>query len=83
MARVSRVAWLYIAVVAAAAVTVIMPWHANAHDPQWWIRLGVLQLLFLVCEATPTPLATRQSAWSPSSSATLAAVVLLGPMGPR
>src|ERR1051326_332706 len=81
MARVSRAAWLYIAVVAAAAVTVIMARHTMAHPMGWWIQLGVLQLLFLVCEATPTPLAPRQSAWSPSSSATLAAVVLLGPMG--
>ena len=81
MTRVSRVAWLYIAVVAAAAVTVIMPRHTITHPLLWWTQLGVLQLLFLVCEATPTPLATRQSAWSPSSSATLAAVVLLGPMG--
>jgi HD superfamily phosphohydrolase YqeK len=81
MARVSRIAWLYIAVVAAAAVTVIMPRHTITHSLLWWTQLGVLQLLFLVCEATPTPLATRQSAWSPSSSATLAAVVLLGPLG--
>jgi hypothetical protein len=47
----------------------------------WWMALGVLMLLFLICESTPTPLAARQSAWSPSSSATLAAVVLLGPIG--
>ena len=41
----------------------------------------MLRLLFLICDSTPTPLASRQSAWSPSSSATLAAVVLLGPAG--
>jgi HD superfamily phosphohydrolase YqeK len=43
--------------------------------------LGAIMLLFLICDSTPTPLAARQSAWSPSSSATLAAVVLLGPVG--
>jgi hypothetical protein len=47
----------------------------------WWLSLGVLMLLFLICDSVPTPLAERQSAWSPSSSATLAAVVLLGPVG--
>src|SRR6202042_2556833 len=34
-----------------------------------------------ICDRPPAPLASRQSAWSPSSSATLAAVVLLGPVG--
>jgi hypothetical protein len=49
--------------------------------PSWWVMLGVLMLLFLICDSTPTPLAARQAAWSPSSAATLAAVVLLGPLG--
>jgi hypothetical protein len=88
MARVSRVAWLYIAAVAVAAVLLVIPLHHlqySLHHQQypvhWWIRLAVLQLLFLVCDSTPTPLTARQSAWSPSSSATLAAVVMLGPVG--
>jgi hypothetical protein len=46
-----------------------------------WFQLGVLALLFLVCDSTPTPLMPRKSAWSPSTSATLASVVLLGPVG--
>jgi hypothetical protein len=46
-----------------------------------WFQLGVLALLFLVCDSTPTPLMPRRSAWSPSTSATLASVVLLGPVG--
>src|SRR5207302_8140523 len=45
-----------------------------------WTML-VLALLFLICDSAPTALASRQSAWSPSSSATLAAVVLIGPVG--
>jgi HD superfamily phosphohydrolase YqeK len=50
-------------------------------NASWWMALGAIMLLFLICDSTPTPLAARQSAWSPSSSATLAAVVLLGPVG--
>ncbi|HEY2551429.1 MAG TPA: HD-GYP domain-containing protein [Streptosporangiaceae bacterium] len=80
MGRVSWAAWIYIAAVAAAAAAVIAlaPPHGTRH---WWIVLAVLGLLFLVCDSMPTDLATRQSVWSPSSAATLAAVVLLGPTG--
>ncbi len=46
-----------------------------------WARLGVLALLLWVCDSLPPVLSSRQSAWSPSSPATLAAVVLLGPAG--
>jgi len=44
------------------------------------VVLFVLQALFLVCDSAKTPLTSRQTKWSPSSAATLAAVVLLGPM---
>jgi HD-GYP domain-containing protein (c-di-GMP phosphodiesterase class II) len=86
MGRVSRAAWVYIAavVIAAAAVVAPMLWRSGpAVGLSWWqpMRLGVLMLLFLICDSTPIPLAARQAAWSPSSSATLAAVVLLGPVG--
>jgi hypothetical protein len=81
MGRVSRAVWLYIAAVVIVAAALIAPTHFEAQGFRWWIELGVLQLLFLICDSTPTPLASRQSAWSPSSSATLAAVVLLGPAG--
>lgn len=77
----SRAAWLYIAAVVIVAVALIAPMHLDDQNVRWWFELGVLQLLFLICDSTPTPLASRQSAWSPSSSATLAAVVLLGPAG--
>jgi hypothetical protein len=43
--------------------------------------LVTLQVLFLVCDSVDTPLTARQTKWSPSSAATLAAVVLLGPLG--
>jgi hypothetical protein len=81
MGTMSRAAWLYIAAVVTVAVTVALagPMRFDYQDVHWWVEMVVLQLLFLVCDSTPTPLASRQSAWSPSSSATLAAVVLLGP----
>lgn len=81
MGKVSRAARLYIAAVVVVAVVLIALMPPGDRGVRWWIELGVLQLLFLICDSTPTPLASRQSAWSPSSSATLAAVVLLGPAG--
>ncbi|MGH3404692.1 MAG: HD-GYP domain-containing protein, partial [Streptosporangiaceae bacterium] len=78
---VSRVAWLYTALVvgSAAALTAVTPLHS--HHKYFWLDLVILQLLFLICDCPPAPLASRQSAWSPSSAATLAGVVLLGPVG--
>ena len=78
-------AWLYVAAVVAAALAVLA--QALGADPDldgplsrsWTI--AVLVLLFLICDSAPTALAYRQSAWSPSSSVTLAAVVLVGPAG--
>jgi HD domain len=82
MGRVSRAAWIYIAAVVIAAASVVAPrLSGRPMSASWWMTLGAIMLLFLICDSTPTPLAARQSAWSPSSSATLAAVVLLGPLG--
>ncbi|HTW00765.1 MAG TPA: HD-GYP domain-containing protein [Streptosporangiaceae bacterium] len=82
MGRVSRAAWIYIAAVVIAAASVVAPrLSGRPMNAGWWMALGAIMLLFLICDSTPTPLAARQSAWSPSSSATLAAVVLLGPVG--
>jgi hypothetical protein len=83
MSRVSRAAWIYIGAVVIAAASVVAPRFDTRplSASCWWTVLGVLMLLFLICDSTPTPLAARQAAWSPSSSATLAAVVLLGPVG--
>jgi HD domain len=82
MGRVSRAAWIYIAAVVIAAASVVAPrLTGRPMNASWWMALVVIMLLFLICDSTPTPLAARQSAWSPSSSATLAAVVLLGPVG--
>ena len=78
---VSRVAWLYTALVvgSAAALTAVTP--LDSDHRYFWLDLTILQLLFLICDCPPAPLAARQSAWSPSSAATLAGVVLLGPVG--
>jgi hypothetical protein len=82
MGRVSRAAWIYIAAVVIAAASVVAPrLSGRPMSASWWMTLGAIMLLFLICDSTPTPLAARQSAWSPSSSATLAAVVLLGALG--
>src|SRR5260370_26766610 len=81
MGRVSRAAWLYIAAVVIVTVALIAPMRLGDQGAGWWIELGVLQLLFLICDSTPTPLASGQSAWSPSSSATLAAGIVPGPAG--
>jgi len=83
--KLSPGAWLYVGAVVAAAVAVLA--QALGADPdldgpvsQSW-TMAVLVLLFLICDSAPAALAFGQSAWSPSSSVTLAAVVLVGPVG--
>lgn len=84
MALVYRAAWLYIFLVVASTGFLVARTHptpAHAHLPHHRLLvLIVLQALFLVCDSVKTPLTSRQTKWSPSSAATLAAVVLLGPM---
>src|SRR5260370_29755902 len=79
--RLSPAAWLYAGVVAAAAGCVtfraLSSGQALERIPGAPGDLIVLALLFAVCDSAPAALTSRQSAWSPSSSATLAAVVLL------
>jgi HD-GYP domain-containing protein (c-di-GMP phosphodiesterase class II) len=83
--NLSAAAHLYVLAVIAAGAFLVA--RLIAADPDWdqGLRISealiVLSLLFLVCDSAPTTLTSRQSAWSPSSSATLAAVVLLGPAG--
>ena len=86
MGKLSRAAWLYMSVVVLAAFALLarslLPGPGLSVHYHWTSTLLVLVLLFLVCDSTPIPLmSSRQSAWSPNSSATLAAVVLLGPVG--
>jgi hypothetical protein len=86
---VSRAARLYIGlVVSVAAVLVAILFERMMRQGDFWPKdlrdplgaLITLQALFLVCDSGTTPMTSRQTRWSPSSSATLAAVVLLGPV---
>lgn len=85
MSRLSRAAWLYMAVVVTAAVLLLAYVLVQGMDGDLDYLVSrallVLAVLFMICDSTPTTLTSRQSAWSPSSAATLAAVVLLGPGG--
>ncbi|HYS32396.1 MAG TPA: HD-GYP domain-containing protein, partial [Streptosporangiaceae bacterium] len=81
MGRLSLTTWLYIAAVVSAAVAVLAHVPVGAAPAGFWVICATLALLFLVCDSTPIVLGARQWAWSPSSAATLAAVVLLGHRG--
>jgi HD domain len=84
-ARISPAARFYIGAVVLAAVVLVArtprppigPVVTHIGHP--WAALVVLQALFLVCDSVRTQMTSRQTKWSPSSSATLAAAVLLGP----
>jgi HD domain len=54
--------------------------NSPASESMPLLALAALVMLFLVCDWADTPLSARQAKWSPSSAATLAAVVLLGPL---
>jgi hypothetical protein len=89
---VSRAARLYIGlvVIVAAVLVAVLADRAmrqgNFFPPpppgvmRPMVALITLQALFLVCDSGTTPMTSRQTRWSPSSAATLAAVVLLGPV---
>src|SRR5215469_12322951 len=89
--RISPAARIYIGLVALAALAALLQTPvfgptlpakaglAPTRVPEPWVALGVLQALFLICDSARAPLTSRQTKWSPSSSATLAAAVLLGP----
>ena len=79
MARLTWAARLYIGVVVTAAAVLIV--RGPFGDLAWWREVAVLGLLLVVFESTATLLRPRQLAWSPNSSATLAAAVLTGPVG--
>jgi hypothetical protein len=78
VSKFSRIAWLYIGVVvaAAAAVAAMGPYHGLD-----WSQIGVLGLLVVACESSATLLNPRGLAWSANTMASLAAVVLTGPVG--
>src|SRR5215475_9041861 len=81
--RISMAARIYIGVVVLAAVAAMSQTtvFVSTQMPvqHRWVALAVLMALFLICDSARAPLTSRQTKWSPSSSATLAAAVLLGP----
>jgi HD superfamily phosphohydrolase YqeK len=83
---VSRAARVYIGLVALVtaalvfAVQLATGFFSVGHVLHPWLALISLQALFLLCDSVKSPTTSRQTVWSPSSAATLAAVVLLGPI---
>jgi HD domain len=76
--KLSRIAWLYIgAVIAAAAIAVARGPFTGIH----WSQVAALGLLLAACESTATLLSHRSLAWSANTIPSLAAVILLGPVG--
>ncbi|HEY1823889.1 MAG TPA: HD-GYP domain-containing protein [Trebonia sp.] len=78
MGKLSPIAWLYIGAVIASAVIVLVAGPYNGLD---WAQIGVLALLLVACESSATLLNGRGLAWSANTMASLAAVVLCGPVG--
>ncbi len=78
MGRLSRATWVYVVAVVVTAALLIARGPLGSID---WAMLAVLAILFLVCESSSAPGGPRQFTWSPSYAATLASVVLLGPVG--
>jgi hypothetical protein len=76
--KLSCTAWLYIGVVIAAAVFAVAP---GPFAGIGWVGVVALGLLLVACESSATVLNPRGLAWSASTMASLAAVVLTGPVG--
>jgi HD superfamily phosphohydrolase YqeK len=78
VSKLSSIAWLYIGAVIAAAAIVLAKGPYTGLD---WSQIGVLALLLVACESSATLLNARGLAWSANTMASLAAVVLCGPVG--
>jgi HD superfamily phosphohydrolase YqeK len=78
LGRLSRATWLYIGAVVAAAAYLVGKGPFTSIE---WTQVAVLAVLFLLCESTPTAILPSRLAWSPGYAATLASVVLVGPVG--
>lgn len=81
MGRLSLAAWLYLGAIVAAASAILLHQPGDSAPSRWWLIYVSLAALFLICDSVPIALTARQSAWSPSSAASLAAVVFLGGVG--
>jgi HD superfamily phosphohydrolase YqeK len=78
MGKLSPIAWVYIGAVITAAAIVLA---AGSYTGLDWSQIGVLALLLVACESSATLLNARGLTWSANTMASLAAVVLCGPVG--
>jgi HD domain len=80
LGRLSWAAWLYIATVVAVAAVCIArgPFTFSGNS---WRDIAVLGLLLVISESTATRLSPGNLSWSANTTATLAAAVLVGPVG--
>ncbi len=78
MGKLSRIGWLYVGAVIGAGVIVLA---AGRYTSLNWSQIGVLGLLLIACESASTLVSARGLAWSANTMASLAAVVLCGPVG--
>jgi hypothetical protein len=78
VSKFSHIAWLYIGSVVTAAAVVVAAGPYRGLD---WAVVGALALLLIACESSSTLLNPRGLAWSANTMASLAAVVLTGPVG--
>jgi hypothetical protein len=76
--KLSRIGWLYIGAVIAAAVIVVASGPFTGLN---WSQLAVLGVLLVACESSATRVSANGLAWSANTMASLAAVVLCGPVG--
>ncbi|GAA2601994.1 HD-GYP domain-containing protein [Actinomadura fulvescens] len=75
-------AWAYVCGVVALATGLIADNLGAAHfKPSDWQTLAVLAVLFLICDSAPALLNIERARVSLSFAASLASVVLLGPVG--
>jgi hypothetical protein len=80
LGRVSWAARLYIATVVAVAAVLIAR-GPLAFSLNSWRDIAVLGLLLVISESTATRLSPGNLSWSANTTATLAAAVLVGPVG--
>jgi len=80
LGRLPWAARLYVAVVVAVAA-VLLARGTFTFSADSWRDIAVLGLLFAIAESTATRLSPGNLSWSANTAATLAAVVLVGPVG--
>ncbi|MDQ2813326.1 MAG: HD-GYP domain-containing protein [Actinomycetota bacterium] len=80
MGKLSPAARFFIAVLAVAAVAIVARGPLSFSGTSWR-DIAVLGLLLVISESTATRLTSGDLSWSANTTATLAAAVLVGPVG--